>query len=345
MKDLLTSWKEIANYLGRTPRTVQRWEKEFHLPVHRPAHKQSRLVVADTDELDTWAIEHSNLDDDSTQGEAVEARSLSKEILQEIARKESSSTVFAALVDFIQDTLSCEFAQIALVDNRLRKLILAAGPRVPKVLASTNVFWSLGAGYGSCAAAVMQRKPVVAACIQSDPKWINLRQLAISNGISSCWAQPIIVNGNVIGVIGAYFKKRRRATYDQLTFLELMSYIAGIALQLSGITEPIDQFEKSSAFIGVDGDLRIRAINREASKLLDKSIGELAGQKLWEIYPQINPIVCREYKRALSENIAVAFETPSSLLGTRLTVLIRPSGDGLVVFFRQSTSNGSVAVA
>ena len=34
---VLNSWKEIASYLGRSVRTVQRWEREFGLPVHRPA--------------------------------------------------------------------------------------------------------------------------------------------------------------------------------------------------------------------------------------------------------------------------------------------------------------------
>ena len=34
----LDSWKEIASYLGRGIRTVQRWEREEGLPVHRLDH-------------------------------------------------------------------------------------------------------------------------------------------------------------------------------------------------------------------------------------------------------------------------------------------------------------------
>jgi hypothetical protein len=34
-KPRLDSWKEIASYLGRGVRTVQRWECEEGLPVHR----------------------------------------------------------------------------------------------------------------------------------------------------------------------------------------------------------------------------------------------------------------------------------------------------------------------
>jgi hypothetical protein len=31
----LNGWEEIAAHLGRTVRTVQRWERELGLPIHR----------------------------------------------------------------------------------------------------------------------------------------------------------------------------------------------------------------------------------------------------------------------------------------------------------------------
>jgi hypothetical protein len=52
----LQSWKEIANYIGRAVRTVQRWE-ELGLPVRRPqADTRKSAVYAITHELDTWLI-------------------------------------------------------------------------------------------------------------------------------------------------------------------------------------------------------------------------------------------------------------------------------------------------
>jgi hypothetical protein len=57
--DRLDSWKEIASYLNKTIRTVQRWEAERHLPVHRiPApsadfHRKG-TVYAIPAELDRW---------------------------------------------------------------------------------------------------------------------------------------------------------------------------------------------------------------------------------------------------------------------------------------------------
>jgi hypothetical protein len=51
---VLNSWKEIAAYLGRGVRTVQRWEHDAALPVHRPKGKDRSAVLALTNELDEW---------------------------------------------------------------------------------------------------------------------------------------------------------------------------------------------------------------------------------------------------------------------------------------------------
>src|SRR5258706_6589859 len=50
----LNSWKEIASYIGRGVRTVQRWELFFGLPVHRPAGRNRSAVYALPSEIDAW---------------------------------------------------------------------------------------------------------------------------------------------------------------------------------------------------------------------------------------------------------------------------------------------------
>jgi len=52
--EILSGWKEIAYRLGRSVRTVQRYERMFGLPVHRPAGKAPAAVLASTTEIDLW---------------------------------------------------------------------------------------------------------------------------------------------------------------------------------------------------------------------------------------------------------------------------------------------------
>jgi adenylate cyclase len=55
----LDSWKEIAAYLKRGARTLQRWEREEGLPVHRLQHGKLGSVYAYPEELDRWWAERS----------------------------------------------------------------------------------------------------------------------------------------------------------------------------------------------------------------------------------------------------------------------------------------------
>src|SRR4051812_46516207 len=54
--DRLESWKEIASHLGRGVTTVQRWELEEGLPVHRLPHAKKVSVFAFKSELDAWRV-------------------------------------------------------------------------------------------------------------------------------------------------------------------------------------------------------------------------------------------------------------------------------------------------
>ena len=52
--DRLDSWKEIASYLKKGIRTVQRWERTEGLPIHRLGQDGAGSVFAYKSELDTW---------------------------------------------------------------------------------------------------------------------------------------------------------------------------------------------------------------------------------------------------------------------------------------------------
>lgn len=51
--DQLNGWKDIAAYLGKSVRTVQRWERQAGLPVHR-VQPLGEVVFAFRSELDLW---------------------------------------------------------------------------------------------------------------------------------------------------------------------------------------------------------------------------------------------------------------------------------------------------
>ena len=50
----LHGWKDISAYFGRSVRTVQRWERDFGLPIRRFGMGRAEVVHAYVEELDRW---------------------------------------------------------------------------------------------------------------------------------------------------------------------------------------------------------------------------------------------------------------------------------------------------
>jgi hypothetical protein len=51
---ILSGWKDIANYLDKGVRTVQRYEHDMRLPVRRPGGKPCGSVIATVAEIAAW---------------------------------------------------------------------------------------------------------------------------------------------------------------------------------------------------------------------------------------------------------------------------------------------------
>ena len=88
---VLTSWKEIARYVGRGIRTVQRWEQELGFPVRRT--KQGSLLAV-PGEIDSWVklqqLTDGRLDLASLRvlrTEIRELRSENRELLRQLAHR------------------------------------------------------------------------------------------------------------------------------------------------------------------------------------------------------------------------------------------------------------------
>jgi hypothetical protein len=69
----LAGWKEVAAFLGRSVRTVQRWENEAALPVRRLRSKARSIPYALRSELAAW-LKEWGIPAGSTEGAGVSAQ-------------------------------------------------------------------------------------------------------------------------------------------------------------------------------------------------------------------------------------------------------------------------------
>jgi hypothetical protein len=66
----LAGWKAIGAYLGRSVRSVQRWERDLGLPVRRVRTRTSEVVFARREDIDAWfATRSANIPPKEEQGD------------------------------------------------------------------------------------------------------------------------------------------------------------------------------------------------------------------------------------------------------------------------------------
>ena len=74
---ILRSWREVAHYLHRGVRTVQRWEKALHLPVHRVTTGSE--IFAFTAEVDAWFLSVARNSSAPADGESKNWREIAEQ--------------------------------------------------------------------------------------------------------------------------------------------------------------------------------------------------------------------------------------------------------------------------
>ena len=87
---VFSSWKEIAQFFGKSVRTVQRWERTLELPIIRPDNASGNIVLAKVADLEAWLLKPAALDAQSRAVEASQDWSRSRiECKKRVARMES----------------------------------------------------------------------------------------------------------------------------------------------------------------------------------------------------------------------------------------------------------------
>ena len=100
-----------------------------------------------------------------------------------------------------------------------------------------------------------------------------------------------------------------------------------------------DILEKTSdGFFAVDRDWKFTFVNPQAERLLERRREELIGKDVWMEFPQFKRDAFeKNYRRAMSEQVAVEFEASDAEGQVWLELLAYPSGGGVSVFLRDVT--------
>ncbi|MDA3808148.1 MAG: diguanylate cyclase [Thiomicrorhabdus sp.] len=156
---------------------------------------------------------------------------LQRNILEDVALTEGYKSVLRKLCLMAEEMVPNSLASIMLLDDNGLLNVLAA-PSIPKE--GINALNGLVPGPfgGSCGNTVYCEKPTFVCNILTDEKWQNLRAVAESFGLGSCWSMPVrISEDEIIGTFALTSFEPSSPTVFQRRILDTCAYIVSIILR------------------------------------------------------------------------------------------------------------------
>ena len=129
---------------------------------------------------------------------------------------------------------------ILLLDESGQHVQTAAAPSLPESYCRAINGLTIGPQSGSCGTAAFNRERVISPSIETDPLWVNYRDLALSHGLRACWSIPMISSqGRVLGTLAMYYSEPRMPTKAELETIERATHFAVVAVERHEMLESL----------------------------------------------------------------------------------------------------------
>ncbi|MCC6954278.1 MAG: PAS domain-containing protein, partial [Deltaproteobacteria bacterium] len=143
-------------------------------------------------------------------------------------------TVLDILARTIEDVSTGAIVSIKLVDVDGIHLRRGSAPTLPPGFVQAMDYRSIGEGSGSSGFAAYRKQPVIVADIATHPIWENDRELALSYGLRSCWATPILsLDNHVVGTIAIYHRDPRQPNEREQEEVRTLARTASLVIDRS----------------------------------------------------------------------------------------------------------------
>ncbi len=156
---------------------------------------------------------------------------LEKTILEMSAQRDTPlSAILSHYVLGIEALYGGMYCSILGVQNN--RLVSWIAPSLPESYIAAVHNLPIDDNGGSCGSAAYRRERVIVSDIATDPKWANARELALKHDLRACWSHPIIdSHGNVIAVLGIYYKQAKFPNPEELLIIDRVSALLNILIE------------------------------------------------------------------------------------------------------------------
>lgn len=214
-------------------------------------------------------------------------------------------------------------------------LYTAASPSMPKTYVEALNGLEIGARVGSCGTAAFTKKEVNVKDLEFDPLWEKFKELALENGLRSCWSIPIISSQDrVIGTFAIYNLGPTQPTVAQEDLIQRFIHLARLEIEnfkadlrekelVQALQHSQDKFQALTKVIPdlalvISEDGTYTDIYGAVSTLLAKPLEAVIGKNISDVLPdKTAKIVLQEIKQAVESEGLRVFEYELDVLKGR----------------------------
>jgi PAS domain S-box-containing protein len=225
-------------------------------------------------------------------------------------------------------------AAVLVLDRSGTRWQTVAGPRVPENWRRTLQETRIGPAAGASAAAVVQRRRVVAADLATDPLYAELRPAALAAGLRACWAMPLLSEDRPLGVLALYSRRPGRPSGRELRFMDAAADVARLMIERSLTDQDLHARERRWRSIFDNSAIGI-AVSTLAGRfvLTNRAYQALVGYSREELEQMTWVELTHEEDR--SANLQIAAESTSDEIQVEKRYLRR---DGRIIWVRVTSS-------
>ena len=152
------------------------------------------------------------------------------QILEMIAKGNPASEIYneiALLYEERHPGMRCSMLEL---DGN--KLLHGGAPSLPEEYCDAVHGLENGPNIGSCGTSTYTGKRVLVENIETDPKWADIKHVALPHGMRSCWSEPIkSSSGKVLGAFGMYYNHPALPNEDESSDLTSAGMLASIVME------------------------------------------------------------------------------------------------------------------
>lgn len=268
-------------------------------------------------------------------------------LLEQIATGAPLPGILDAVVRFIERQAEGMICSILLIDHARGCVRPAAAPSLPEAYSRALDGVAIGPDAGSCGTAAWRGERVIVEDIAAHPYWSRFRDLALPHGLRACWSSPIFASdGRVLGTFAMYYRVPRGPTEIELSWVDVATHLAAIALARDEARERLIEGERRRAFIfnnvaealfnlavEPDGRFRFVAVNPAFCRATGLVESDVVGHTVDEVIPEPSrALVLSKYQEAIARGAPVSWEEvtpyPSGLCYGEVTVAPFVDADG-----------------